>query len=93
MDTQARRSGIPVPKSKSINLKKTLSKSNDDLLSDNNVDVHNQTGEFDVFTLLEENIALKENTETLSTEKNSSELRNFSVVWFDAFEHIPCANQ
>lgn len=100
MDTQARRSGIPVPKSKSINLKKTLSKSNDDLLSDSIVDVHNQTGELDVFTLLEENIALKENTESLSTEKNASELEKkncfcvcVSVCVPHAFEHIPCANQ
>lgn len=80
MDTQTKRSGIPVPKSKSINLKKTLSKG--DLLSDSIVDVHNQTGELDVFTLLEENIALKEKTETLSSEKNASELRVHIVCVF-----------
>lgn len=72
MDSSTKRSGIPIPTSKSSNLKKSLSKSNDDLLSDS-IDPHNQSGELDLFTLLEENIALKEKTENLSSEKYTSE--------------------
>lgn len=70
MDSPARRSGIPIPKSKSSSLKKSMSKSNDDLLSDNNIDPHNQSGDLDFFTLLEENIALKEKIEDLTTKHN-----------------------
>lgn len=47
-----------------------MSKSNDDLLSDT-IDTHNQSSELDVFTLLEENIALKEKIEELMTKHNA----------------------
>lgn len=71
MDTPMRRSGIPIPKSKTNTMKKSLSKSNDNLLSDN-LDPHNQSSELDVFTLLEENIALKEKIEDLMAKHNTS---------------------
>lgn len=48
-----------------------MSKSNDDLLSDNNIDPHHQSGDLDFFTLLEENIALKEKIEDLTTKHNN----------------------
>lgn len=69
MESPQRRSGIPIPKSKSA-LKKHMSKSSDDLLGDNYGD-HNTSGDLDLFTLLEENIALKEKTENLLSQKNS----------------------
>lgn len=72
MDTSmSRRSGIPVPKSKSSGIKKNLSKSNDDLLSDS-FSASNESGELDFFTLLEENIGLKEKIEDLSGKYNTS---------------------
>lgn len=71
MDSPMRRSGIPIPKSKSSNMKKSMSKSNDNLLADN-IDPHNQSSELDIFTLLEENIALKEKIEELSAKHNTS---------------------
>lgn len=71
MDSPMRRSGIPIPKSKSNNMKKSLSKSNDDLLSDN-IDTQNPNNELDLFTLLEENIALKEKIEDLSARHDIS---------------------
>lgn len=71
MDSQIqRRSGIPIPKSKTISLKKSMSKSNDDLLSDT-IDPHQQSSELDIFTLLEDNIALKEKIEELMVKHNS----------------------
>lgn len=69
MESPQRRSGIPIPKSK-LALKKHMSKSSDDLLGDN-YGVHNTSGDLDLFTLLEENIALKEKTENLLSQKNS----------------------
>lgn len=69
MESLKRRSGIPIPKSKSP-LKKHMSKSSDDLLGDSYAD-HNTSGDLDLFTLLEENIALKEKTENLLSQKNS----------------------
>lgn len=76
MESPQRRSGIPIPKSK-LALKKHMSKSSDDLLGDN-YGVHNTSGDLDLFTLLEENIALKEKTENLLSQKNS---RMFIVQW------------
>lgn len=77
MDSPMRRSGIPIPKSKVANsgMKKSLSKSNENLLADN-IDPHNQSSnsELDIFTLLEENIALKEKIEELSTKHNTSRI-------------------
>lgn len=72
MDTPSRRSGIPVPTAKTSSLKKIFSKSSDDLLAD---DFHNHSGDLDAFTLLEENIALKERTENLATKSNASKYR------------------
>lgn len=73
MESSQRRSGIPIPKSKST-LKKNLSKSSDDLLSDYSInDSHNQSGDLDLFTLLEENISLKEKSENLFTKNNFGE--------------------
>lgn len=71
MDSPMRRSGIPIPKSKSSGMKKSLSKSNENLLGDS-IDPHNQSSELDIFTLLEENIALKEKIEELSAKHNTS---------------------
>lgn len=76
MDSPARRSGIPIPKSgipksKSNSMKKSLSKSNDDLLLDS-IDPNSPSNELDLFTLLEENITLKEKIEELSTKHNTS---------------------
>lgn len=65
-----RASGIPIPKSK-MALKKHMSKSSDDLLGDSSYVDHNTSGDLDLFTLLEENIALKERTENLLSQKNS----------------------
>lgn len=73
MDSPMRRSGIPVPRTKPSSLKKSISKSNDDLLSDS---IDNQSGELDLFTLLEENIALKEKIEDLSAKHNNSKHSN-----------------
>lgn len=67
----SRRSGIPVPTAKMGNPKKSISKSTDDLLSESN-DFQSPNGDLDVFTLLEENIALKEKTENLSTKNHAS---------------------
>ncbi|XP_031633265.1 paramyosin isoform X2 [Contarinia nasturtii] len=78
MDSSARRSGIPIPKSKSIGIKKNLSKSNDDLLSDS-FNPSNESGELDVFTLLEENIALKEKIDELSTKHNTILQKNVQL--------------
>lgn len=71
MDSPMRRSGIPIPKSKTSSMKKSLSKSNDNLLADS-IDPHNQSSELDIFTLLEENIALKEKIEELSAKHDTS---------------------
>lgn len=71
MDSPMRRSGIPIPKSKASSLKKNMSKSNEDLLSDS-INPHSQNSELDLFTLLEENIALKEKIEDLSAKHNAS---------------------
>lgn len=71
MDSPMRRSGIPVPKTKSP-MKKSMSKSNDDLLSDC-MEPQSLNTDLDVFTLLEENIALKEKTEDLLSHNNTSE--------------------
>lgn len=71
MDLPMRRSGIPIPKSKTSIVRKSLSKSNDNLLSDS-IDQHDQSSELDVFTLLEENIALKEKIENLMDKHNTS---------------------
>ncbi|XP_055323291.1 shootin-1 isoform X2 [Sitodiplosis mosellana] len=76
MDSPARRSGIPIPKSKSNSMKKSLSKSNDDLLSDT---IDGPTNELDLFTLLEENIALKEKIEELSTKHNTILQKNIQL--------------
>lgn len=46
-----------------------MSKSNDDLLADT---IDSPANELDLFTLLEENIALKEKIEELSTKHNNS---------------------
>lgn len=78
MDTSMRRSGIPIPKSKT-SLKKSISKSNDDLLSDS-TNPHNQSNELDLFTLLEENIALKEKIEELTAKHNNSKQLNFPFL-------------
>lgn len=75
MDSPMRRSGIPIPKSKANTMKKSLSKSNDNLLSDN-IDLHNQSSELDVFTLLEENIALKEKMDDVLAKHNTSKHLN-----------------
>lgn len=48
-----------------------MSKSSDDLLGDSSYIDHNTSGDLDLFTLLEENIALKERTENLLSQKNS----------------------
>lgn len=80
MDSPIRRSGIPIPKSKVVgSMKKSLSKSNDNLLADN-IDPHDQSSssELDIFTLLEENIALKEKIEELSAKHNTS--RHFEAL-------------
>lgn len=69
MDSPMRRSGIPIPTAKST-MKRSMSKSSDDLLSDS-MDPQSLNTELDVFTLLEENIALKEKTEDLSTKNNA----------------------
>lgn len=91
MDSPARRSGIPIPKSKSNSMKKSFSKSNDDLLSDS-IDPTSSSNELDLFTLLEENIALKEKIEEFSTKHNTSEFyfiderfrlhNEYACVWF-----------
>lgn len=72
---QRRASGIPIPKSKTT-LKKHMSKSSDDLLGDSSYADHNTSGDLDLFTLLEENIALKERTENLLSQKNSRMFRS-----------------
>lgn len=82
MDSPMRRSGIPVPKSKTSSLKKSMSKSNDDLLSDS-IDPQNQSGDLDFFTLLEENIALKEKIEDQSVKHNTSKYLTFWVFHID----------
>lgn len=83
MDSPMRRSGIPIPKSKTTTMKKSLSKSNDNLLSDS-IDPHNQSSELDVFTLLEENIALKEKIEDLSAKHNTSKHMNCFVIEYQS---------
>lgn len=72
-DMEQRRSGIPVPKSKTNTLKKTLSKSNDDLLADTIADVDDQNVELHLFNLMEDKITLEEKTKALSSENNTSE--------------------
>lgn len=68
MESPQRRSGIPVPKSTGRPLmRKSLSKSSEGLFDAE--DTHN--GDLDVFTLLEENISLKEKTEAM-LEKNNT---------------------
>lgn len=67
MDSPQRRSGIPIPKSK-FSIKKNKSKSIDNLLGDHSFD---SNGDLDAFTLLEENISLKEKIEAISKEKYS----------------------
>lgn len=66
MESPQRRSAIPIPKSK-LSLKKHMSKSSDDLLGDSG----GSGSDLDPFMLLEENIALKEQTENLLSHKNS----------------------
>lgn len=66
-----RRSGIPVPKSSSRPLmRKSLSKSTEGLFDAD--DTHNS--DLDVFTLLEENISLKEKTEALLDKNNAGKM-------------------
>lgn len=72
MDSPVRRSGIPVPKTKPTSMKKSMSKSSDDLLSDS-IEPQSLNTELDVFTLLEENIALKEKQDDLIAKNNLSE--------------------
>lgn len=67
MELPQRRSGIPVPKSTNRPLmRKSLSKSTEGLF-----DGDQPQNDLDVFTLLEENISLKEKTEAL-LEKNNA---------------------
>lgn len=71
-----RRSGIPIPKTNKSTMKKSLSKSSDDLLSES-IDTSGLNTDLDVFTLLEENIALKEKTEDLLSKNNSGDFYFF----------------
>lgn len=79
MDSPMRRSGIPIPKTKTNNMKKSFSKSNDNLLSDSCDG--NQSNELDLFTLLEENIGLKEKNEELMAKHNNSKHLNGLNRW------------
>lgn len=72
MDSPVRRSGIPVPKTKPTPMKKSMSKSSDDLLSDS-TEPQSLNTELDVFTLLEENIALKEKQDDLIAKNDLRE--------------------
>lgn len=66
MESPQRRSGIPVPKSSGRPLmRKNMSKSTEGLFD------AEDPADLDVFTLLEENISLKEKTEAL-LEKNNA---------------------
>lgn len=71
MDSPQRRSGIPIPKSK-FSARMNKSKSTDDLLGGMSFE---SSGDLDTFTLLEENISLKEKIEVMSTDRNSRESR------------------
>lgn len=87
MELPQRRSGIPIPKSK-FSLKKNISKSTDDLLSGTSFET---SGELDTFTLLEENISLKEKIESVSSDKNSREYYNaissISIISYQKILH------
>lgn len=65
-----------------------MSKSNDDLLSDT-IDTHNQSSELDVFTLLEENIALKEKIEELMAKHNARKHLQLNIL-FDYYYLVWC---
>lgn len=86
MDSPQRRSGIPIAKSKS-SLKMSKSKSTDDLLGGA---AFESSGDLDTFTLLEENISLKEKIETMSTDRNSRECRCERRTHFESARNATC---
>lgn len=59
-------------------MKKSMSKSNDDLLADS---IDSPANELDLFTMLEENIALKEKIEELSAKHNSSKANSIIFMF------------
>lgn len=76
---QQRRSGIPISKTPNkLRINRTISKSNDGNLN-NSSSIILPTDELDMFTLIEENINLKDSIE-LTTKKHTESWSFFNLI-------------